>query len=385
MTIESKLETSYYNIDRDHKVIWPCETHSYARVIDVQVKQSKCLPESRPKPDPLTFTARGPQTRSRMSTSLCKKLSTYSTWCNNKLTPGYREQEDTRNYLATPSGEVIWPNWETPLRLKIMDDQVSFAETIGEWRESVQMLGGIAKLMTRAVRETKRLFRRRGSYKAWTRWFRAMFGRSPRDKLEVMDAVSVDLMVKFGINPQLGLLNDTISKLQQELESERVVRVTVPKDTTHTTYGIYSGCKTSTYKASVRVTVAMRYDADRLGFTTGNLLESVWAGTSMSFMIDWFWNLGSWLSSLTALSGITTIRGCISKKYTVRVKSDMVPEKGYVCVRKGRYTGQFLERTVITNIADIGIGALPEFHLPDYDLIDRLTSALEVLGSLRRR
>jgi hypothetical protein len=281
-------------------------------------------------------------------------------------------------YLADPP--VV--NWELSLRNKIQADKVSLAETIGEWRESVGYLHGSVKVLQKAWRKMKTIWRLRRNRRALARWFKSQFKRSPNSKVELQDAVSIDLAVKFGIVPMAGLLMDSLEALNRIQLAYRRIQVTVKGASYRTVDGPYSGSCRSTYERSVRAVAYVKYDVNSSEFTAGNLAESLWAGTSLSFVIDWFWDIGSYLSSFNAMQGVTAFRAAICTRDRVSVVSDFNRAgASYVCVKPHIYLKRSYKRDVITTIP---YAHLPKPKLPDGFIWGRLWSSTEILSTMRR-
>jgi hypothetical protein len=281
-------------------------------------------------------------------------------------------------YLADPP--VV--NWELSLRNKIQADKVSLAETIGEWRESVGLLNGGVKVLQKAWRKVKKAWQLRRNRRAFMRWFKSQFGRAPNSKVELQDAVSLDLAVKFGLVPMTGLLMDSLDALDRIQLAYRRLQVTVRGDSYRTVNGPFSGSCRSTYERSVRAIAYVKYDVNSSEFTAGNLAESLWAGTSLSFIIDWFWDIGSYLSSFNAMQGIEAFVAAICTRDRVSVVSDFNRAGvDYVCVKPHVYLKRSYKRDVITTIP---FAHLPKPKLPDGFIWGRLFSSVEILSTMRR-
>jgi hypothetical protein len=275
------------------------------------------------------------------------------------------------------------PNWALALRNKIQDDKMSFADTIGEWREAVQMMEDGVSIFKKVYRAARNLWRLRHARRAVRRWFVHQFGRSPDSKWELMDAVRADLAIKFGIKPVLNQAFELAEQLNRMLPLKRRLQVTVGVKDSTVKAGTYGGDLRTFYECSTRAIVWVTYDPDSREFTSGNLAEALWAGTRLSFMVDWFWNFGSYLSSFNAMKGVSSLVGVA----TTRVRITGVDTRngfgpGYVVLTKGKYLEKTTSRTRFTVPP---MPDLPSFALPTTDIVGRLTSAVEVLASMRKR
>lgn len=273
------------------------------------------------------------------------------------------------------------PNWALALRNKIQDDKVSFAESIGEWKESIRLLQDAGGVMYRSSVALKQLWRARKSRRKLARWFKRTFGRRPGDKYELMDAVQVDLAIKFGIKPLCQQIEDTVKQLDRYLTMARRIQVTLKKDSKASVPGTYGGENTFTLTRSVRAIAYVRYDAMDRSFTTGNLGEALWAGTRLSFMVDWFWNFGSYLSSFNAMQGVTSFNGVRCVRDTIRGIDSRISSRDYRVVTPGKWIESSYERTIISTLP---LASLPSVSIPTTDIWGRLISSLEVFASLRK-
>lgn len=197
-----------------------------------------------------------------------------------------------------------------------------------------------------------------------------------------MDAVSVDLCIKFGIQPMAQLAWDTVGQLDRYLLSARRLQVTVTNEDTMKRAGAYGGQSSATRRLSLRAIAYVRYDMDHREFTSGNLAEALWAGTTMSFMIDWWYNVGSYLASFSALRGVTSINGVLCRREVITGRDEEIDLPGAAVDSPGLWRRKAYSRTVFTTIP---MASLPDFKPPTTDLGSRLFTALEVFASLRQR
>lgn len=211
----------------------------------------------------------------------------------------------------------------------------------------------------------------------WRR-YRRRFGQ--RNRLKFIDVVGLDLAIKFGLIPNVELLMAVLEQLALNRLSKFRVQVTVSQDVSTQTPGIYGGYSTYRIKESKRAIVYVRFKEDAPDFTAGNALEAIWAGTTLSFMIDWFWNLGRSLSALDAMLYVDSVTGTVTTRRKTWI-DDARPGYNFILVKPAKYRQTAIWRDVITAVP---LPRLPEFKLPDFDL-GKLTSAVEILASLRSR
>jgi hypothetical protein len=289
------------------------------------------------------------------------------------------------------------PPWELAMRLKIKAHAVNLADTIGEWRESVEALESGANLVKQAYDAAKKRKEQRAAEavrssrkKARRPNRKTMRGLLKKRKLStkelvlgsIDDVIGADLAIKFGVKPYLSLADDLQAKLAA-VATEGVVRrlvVTVPGSRSGTAaFGHFTYEWSTT--TSKRAVVYVKIKPYNPVWTAGNPLEALWAGTTLSFMVDWFWDFGSYLSSIDAMNDVDWVRGTLTtRKFATAkgVKSDLNLESNPT------YVSRSIQRDVITSIP---IAQLPSVRLPEADLnsLGKLVSSMEILYGLRRK
>lgn len=376
--------TTYRKVEVTRQLVQPClDVTSYTDTAVSTVDTLKLPPQHRVKPNPLDLTSRGLQYTDAMTYTVERRAAPMRYLCSGKgWMSGYVDEHryylPGRPYFYTPT-----PNWTLALRNKIIDDKVSFAEAIGEWRESVGLVEQAAGTLQKATRQAQKLWRSRKSRRACRKWFKDLFKRDPANKFEVMDAVSVDLAIKFGIKPTLDLAYDSIQQLERYLLAERRLQVTVKTVDEKSYPGNYGGSYKIKVEKSYRAICYVRYDMDSREFTSGNLAESLWAGTRLSFMVDWWWNFGSYLSALSALGGTKSTRGVLCQRERVTgIDRRINSGAGFSNVVQGRWIKKSYQRTAFTSVP---LPDLPSFRPPTTMLKERLVSAMEILATLRHK
>jgi hypothetical protein len=197
-----------------------------------------------------------------------------------------------------------------------------------------------------------------------------------------MDAVRVDLAIKFGIKPMAQLAWDSVEQLDRVLQMERRIQVTLENEGTLNVAGRFGGVYTVKRTLSSRAIAFVRYDPNNREFTSGNLAEALWAGTRLSFMLDWFWNFGGYLSSFNAMGGVVSFRGVVCRRDT-RTGVDRRVDFGsaYKVIREGRWVYKSYRRDLVSTIP---MASLPEPSLPTSNIWGRLFSSIEVFASMRK-
>lgn len=102
----------------------------------------------------------------------------------------------------------------------------------------------------------------------------------------------------------------------------------------------------------------------------------------MSFVIDWFIDVGGYLSSFNALSGVSSFVGFVSHKEKVEGtdtrKYFSGTKSALVKVGTVRWEGKTRIKLTRLPFADP-----PTFKLPSSDLSGRLTTLMEILYTMR--
>lgn len=291
--------------------------------------------------------------------------------------------------LPYPVPNLTFPsstNWEQALRLKIAAEQVSFAENIGEWRESVKMLHGAASIAGKAYRAARQLWHARKSRKRFTGNLKQILGKDwkPKTPFEWNDIASTHLAITYGIRPLLGQLEDVLDQLNRVKMPRKRIQVTVPMKVGTLVHRIngYVGQAVVEGMMSQRAVAYVTFKQDAGDFTAGNLASSIWAGTKLSFMVDWMLDVGGYLESLTALTSVASVCGTVTTKRwangitTICWPDFMVMEPGtqrYFDVSRGVFTSIPLPSRVNFRFGD-----------PSGATWDQLVSATEILYQLRR-
>jgi hypothetical protein len=281
-------------------------------------------PVWRPFPDDLvaSMTARPTQNQ---TVSLYKEVELIQKkvyYCSSIRAYKYSLHSTFYRSTGVPAGplNVPVPPWEAYLRNKIHGDLVNFADTIGEWREAVAQMETVGRTAKKSFRAARAMLRHSTKRRAWRLWFRDIIGRSPYDRWELQDVVSGHLAIKFGIAPTVGLLGDVVEKLDHvSLQGvRRAYSFSRTANDKLVTPGLYGGKLVTEEKVNVRGKAWVVLDPARGKFTAGNLASALWAGTRLSFMLDWFIDVGSYLEAITALEGVRSMKMYVTTRRTTK-------------------------------------------------------------------
>lgn len=356
---------------------------TYQTPIVLRTAEYRIPPEHRVKPSPLDITSRVNQYRYSATPLIIRIDGTVGGTCSaytllshfhSKVSWSYRNVSISMNQFTYTD------SWVQAMRLKIQDDKVSFAETIGEWRDGVRLLGSCLSTVKRAFSLARSLLKKRTRRRALTRWFRGQFGKNPDTPLELIDAVSLDLAIKFGIKPNLNLLWDTLEALGHVGARKRRLQVSLSEKKSSKIPGTRSGSLDWSGERKTRCVCYVTYDLEASAFTSGNLAESLWAGVPASFVLDWFYDVGSYLSSFNAMKGVSSCSGFVSYKTITTGTDTRVTNVGESVSEPGKISWTSKSRTRLTTLP---YSDLPTFKLPDSDLWGRLFTLTEMAASMR--
>jgi hypothetical protein len=202
--------------------------------------------------------------------------------------------------------------------LKLKNRAPNLAEAFGERRETVRMIGNSLQKLARALRALRR------------RDARAFFGHLGlrKNSYTWTDLSDIWLQGRYGWMPLLHTIYDSVKFAEDNdlnrPESFKAHVIRRIKDTEHSTKEYTwldpSGttctfaCKSSastTHKCAVRLDYKLANArlavASQLGFT--NPAALLWELTTLSFVADWIFPLGDWLTAIDADLGWTFIGG----------------------------------------------------------------------------
>jgi hypothetical protein len=349
-------QTYTYGAVKTAEYVNPCTgqlVQEFGTAMTEMLTVSKLDREYRPFPEDLVaaMTPRSTQYKTVSSYKDEQVITAGQVACNIGGVWSFPMKYTERHYFrcGTPGSvlNIPIPHWETYLRNKIHGDLVNFADTIGEWREAVTMTEDFARLAKKSVRMARMMLRSSHKRKAWKLYFKDVVGYDPQDRYDLLDLMSADMMLKFGVVPQISLLHDTVEKLnyvslmgvRRAYSFSRTAEDS--KEIDGKLAGGYGGTLRTEEKVNVRGKAWVVLDPSRGSFTAGNLASAIWAGTRLSFMLDWFLDVGAYLEAITALEGVRSMKMYVTTRRTTKWidKVKTRPEvTGYTCPRPGRTT-----------------------------------------------
>lgn len=386
MPAEVRTQTKINYISQ--RRITPCGTTltmASATTKDERVKKND--PIRRPKPDESnlfrSLTLLPMQYTDVLTSRQEKRLTPLILTCpgQGKVTGWLEEtywQPTSRNF---PPAEAT--NWQMAMGAKFQEDVEDYSEAIGEWRETVKALGMGARICKKAYNLAWKLARAR-SPKGWRALMKEIKGWKTSD-FKVVDVAAAHLAIKFGILPVLGQVYDGCERLSRVSSTLKRHQVTLTTKSEIRKAGVTSGAATWKLTRSQRAIAYVRYDPNVGDFTAGNPAQSFWAGVPLSFVVDWFLDVGGYLASWNAMRGVVEVHGvlCTRDRYTMvddrcgLYRGDKVSTW---CSVPGTWEREEYSRSTFNGLP---AALFPNFRLPDSDLWSRMLSLAEIMTVLR--
>lgn len=330
----------------------------------------------------------------------------YPLWASSYYPPGkYPCKQDGRTYnvggLTRPTWSFPAPHasrtsWEVGLRNKIASEAVSFAESIGEYRETlgalekcVKSIADYAKSLRDCVRKGKCRKPKRFTKRKVCRMVRDLSypkrkkticsyikEPSPTKKGDPLQSlVDTDLAIKFGLAPNIALLEDALVALDRVKPDRRRLTMTIREDFGYSDgVGLGSGPFAYVQENQVRRVVAWVRWTRPSAWTAGNPAEAWWAAVPLSFVIDWFFNVGAYLTGLNSLTGVEII-GTTSLKVRQSVRLSTA-YTGFTVKEEGRGV-QMMHSRQTFNTTTLGLGSI-KFQPTTSDALGKLFTSLEI-------
>jgi hypothetical protein len=229
-------------------------------------------------------------------------------------------------------------NWSGRMREELKDLRLNLGPSLVEYRETRDMFVSAAVTIRdiyRKVRSGKFITKRR--------------------KKTPCRLAGAHLGMTYGVMPLVGDLFESVERLKSVLDDPLIKRISVY----NSRQGRYSeesaGQKLDGYwKVSERATAYIRLIPNYGGFTLGNPAEWIWEAVTLSFVIDWMIPIGSWLSSLDALSGVEDLKGTVTRKEAWGHTGEILPWESLtypiVADRRSQTDYESHERFVISDV-----------------------------------
>lgn len=252
------------------------------------------------------------------------------------------------------NGEFTFPatNVVTKWRNKVKGLRLDLSSYVAEVRETADLATNIVRNVVGAVK-----YVRKRKYK---RAFNQLVKGGRSGPFNWGDVSAAWLLSNFAYGPMFNDLADHLAAIPAAELRDLLIRIVATDERMMSTS--YENTSSSVHTAlSERVKtrdVAIGYV--RLlpswrTFTGGNPLQSIWEGVPLSFVVDYFTNVGDYLANIDALDGVEVAAGTITRR-TQGERSFYVSgfdkEDDYINSvtneQSGRYTERGTER-VVTN------------------------------------
>jgi len=270
----------------------------------------------------------------------------YSRACRLNLLQNYCEVYTPWFYheITLPYGTAPNTHWETKLRLKIKDEAVNLAESLYEWRQTAEMFHDAYV----------------GAKDAWDIYRGRIKNLGKRRRLTTKDIASADLITSFGLMPLLSGVHDSYWALQERIANPLFRRFEVRAwNMTESTGGkgtnnFYPAANTAPYGVKwfrrQKAVVYVWFDVAPGGFTMGNPIELAWELIPFSWLVDGLIQVGDYLSSLDALTHVSSVVGTLSTKDRKTGWWEATASTAYNYRRGGSQAITGYQRQVITRI-----------------------------------
>lgn len=233
------------------------------------------------------------------------------------------------------------------LRLAIKKESINLGTALAEYRKSAKMFGSAASAVVNAWKVFK--------------------GKRPRQILTPCMIPATHLIYTYGVAPLVSDVYNSVEELALRLgfpvRKRYFAHATgMSKQTSSATSDGMEKKIDARMSKSKRVTAYVEFDLENASrFTTGNPLEIAWELVPYSFVVDWMFSIGDYLSSLDALRAVSTMSvSTVTKvKYNHNVKLKFTNTHGVT------YSNHNGVRTFESHRRDIG-HTLPLPSLPTY-------------------
>lgn len=297
---------------------------------------------------------------------------------------------------------------------KLGAGDVSLGETLGELRETLELLRhpfkGFRDFLYSANLKNLGLYQRLGHYSETGKWVERG-GRALSGAEAAKVAANTWLEFRYGFMPFVYTVQDIIklaNAAMKKLDAERIrsvrakVQLQTPVEFISDSYGDQLGytelrCNlTGTDDITCRSVVNYRMTglptlADLLQLSPQFWPETAWELTRLSFAVDWWLDVGSWLGSFRYTPSIQVLGNTVSTKIERLVKTNIrtncawipnAPQTSRGIVNS--YTVKFYERVINQSLP-----ILPQFR-PEFrsylHTVDALALILQpVLTGLQKR
>lgn len=360
--------------------------------------------ERRVKPKPLYkhLTSMARQYTTIADATLSVATSTSQYWCPDAegalIVPFVGPSVKKTYSYNMPSHVYPWnysahlgnsSDWSLKMRSKIKSDRVNLGVTLAEYRQSCRMFADGARTLKKVwglYKDAKRgkllkalndlkSQKGPGKYRRRRQLLRLL---RQNDRLRPKDVAAAHLVNTYGVQPLLSDLYDSIEALRYRLAFNPLVRRYSVGTKASGDASIMNPYYSGTFQRSQRHTFYVEFEpqnswADE--FTVGNPAELLWELLPFSFVYDWLFGIGDYLSSLDALKYTNGLWGSVTTRWTMDCPWNYPEPSSYrTIIKPGRYRVKSVDREVLS--------AIPLPSLPRYEPSTSLRAVLNGIALL---
>ena len=243
-------------------------------------------------------------------------------WFGSSICPPVRHQANTFNYQNLAALAI------TQAHANVAKPEFAALVSLGELRETISYLRNPLKGLTTLIRRNRKSLVKdhRREYYAQKRWQKRQSKMSARERVlargkryfynKELDALSDSYLAgRYGLRP-------LISEVQDVMEAIDAFRTKLPERQTARGFASGEGSKTlmesytpmrqimlgttvTNRKAEFRAGVLYSADIrDTFGTNLSQLPVALWELTFLSFMVDWFVNIGDYIAAISPKPGV---------------------------------------------------------------------------------
>jgi hypothetical protein len=205
-------------------------------------------------------------------------------------------------------------------------------------------------------------------------------------KVRMEDIASAELTASFGVNPLLGVLKDSMDRLNGALLNPPAVHI---KKTVHgTTEHKYIAPGFEVHDTDIwcrRTRSASFYvwfDPEHPDFIMGNPVELAWELIPFSWLIDGLIDVGSYLASLDALRGVKAVKGTLTERTRYGMRYGSLRYSSQEVIQEGRGRRTQYKRDVYNTIP---LGHVSWVASSSWRKVMHATSALVLMRGGRKQ
>lgn len=274
--------------------------------------------------------------------------------------------------------------WSNILAGKVKDLRVNLASDLAEYKESVQLAESLLRDLCKLMRKARKLWRARRNWSALKRTL--VRDRRVRSWEDIPAAW---LGINLATLPTLGTIADVIDKLNNPNSARPILRVIkFGKSTESRNVPIWDQWGKAAdghvlARKSWNVIAVVELQAEGLwegNFTPGNPGEWLWEMIPLSFLLDYGFSVGQYLSALDAYSGINGIWGTCTTRTSTVARGVQLKDSLCGCQTPGFMAYKAYNRSAFTRPPPL---TMPRWS--PHPSVKRLITALSLFTTMRLR